>query len=136
MKMKENVLRSRRYLSDSVRGFLAIALSLLLVSYGQPGLYAQDAPPPPGAYVALGAEQLDQLVGPIALYPDSLVAQILTGATYPQQISDANNWLAVNGGLPPEQRAASVDVMPWDPSVKALTAFPSVLSNMGRNYNW
>jgi hypothetical protein len=76
------------------------------------------------------------LVAPIALYPDSLVAQILTAATYPQQVGDANNWARSTGGMPPEQRAAAADTMPWDPSVKALTAFPSVLDNMARNYNW
>jgi hypothetical protein len=139
MKTNEKQLRSRNFLGDGVRGFVAVALSLLLVPYGGPSLYAQDAPPPPppqGNYAPLGVEQLNQLVAPIALYPDSLVAQVLTAATYPQQVADANNWLAQNGGQPPQQLAAAADVMPWDPSVKALTAFPSVLANMGRNYNW
>ena len=79
---------------------------------------------------------LDQLVAPIALYPDPLVAQILTASTYPQQVSDADNWSHQTAGLPPQQRADIANGMPWDPSVKALTAFPSVLDNMARNYNW
>ena len=79
---------------------------------------------------------LDQLVAPIALYPDPLVAQILTASTYPQQVSDADNWSQQNAGMPPQQRADIANGMPWDPSVKALTAFPSVLDNMARNYNW
>ncbi len=79
---------------------------------------------------------LDQLVAPVALYPDSLVAQILTASTYPQQVTDADNWSQQNAGMPPQQRADVANGMPWDPSVKALTAFPSVLDNMARNYNW
>ena len=146
MKTNERTSRSRNFLNDSVRGFLAVGLSLLLVPYGQMTLLAQDAPPPPppqggyapppSNYAPLGGEQLNQLVAPIALYPDSLVAQILTAATYPQQVTDANNWMNQMGGMPPEQRAAAADQMPWDPSVKALTAFPSVLSNLARNNNW
>jgi hypothetical protein len=135
MNTNERTSKSRNFLNESVRGCLAVALSLLLIPYTQPGLFAQ-APPPPGAYAPLGAEQLNQLVAPIALYPDSLVAQILTASTYPQQVSDANNWMTQTAGMPPEQRPAAADQMPWDPSIKALTAFPSVLSNMARNYNW
>jgi hypothetical protein len=84
----------------------------------------------------MDAMQLNQLVAPIALYPDSLVAQVLTAATYPQQVSEANNYLHQYGGTPPAQLANAVNAMPWDPSVKALTEFPSVLDNMARNYNW
>jgi hypothetical protein len=144
MYTNEKKMRSRNFLNESVRGCVAVALSLLLIPAGQPGLFAQDAPPPPqgnypppqGNYAPLGAEQLNQLVAPIALYPDSLVAQILTAATYPQQVMDANNWMNQMGNMAPEQRAAAADQMQWDPSVKALTAFPSVLSNMARNNNW
>jgi len=135
------------FLNETARGFLAIALSMLLIPAGQPGLFAQDAPPPPpqgdyqqgpppGNYVPLGADQLNQLVAPIALYPDSLVAQVLTAATYPQQVQEASNWLAQTANMPPEQRAAAANTMQWDPSVKALTAFPSVVSNLARNYQW
>ncbi len=84
----------------------------------------------------MDAMQLNQLVAPIALYPDSLVAQVLTAATYPQQVSEASNWMHQYGGMPPDQLANAVNAMPWDPSVKALTEFPSVLDNMARNYNW
>jgi len=84
----------------------------------------------------MDAMQLNQLVAPIALYPDSLVAQVLTAATYPQQVSEASNWMHQYGGMPPDQLANAVNAMPWDPSVKALTEFPSMLDNMARNYNW
>ncbi len=87
-------------------------------------------------YAPLDPVALDQLVAPIALYPDALVAQILTASTYPQQVTDAANWLRQNSGRPPEELAEIANGMPWDPSVKALTAFPNVLDNLARNYNW
>ncbi|MFZ0887546.1 MAG: DUF3300 domain-containing protein [Candidatus Binataceae bacterium] len=84
----------------------------------------------------LPADQLDQLVAPIALYPDSLVAQVLAGATYPSQVTEANNWLSSSPGLSGERLAAAVDTQPWDPSIKALTQFPSVVAKMATNLTW
>jgi hypothetical protein len=120
--------------TSCLRQWIAVALSVLLVPFVQSGLYAQG--PPPGAYAPLEAMQLDQLVAPIALYPDSLVAQVLTASTFPGQVNDADNWIHQNGGMPPGQLAAAVDGMPWDPSVKALAEFPTVLDNMARNNSW
>jgi len=80
--------------------------------------------------------QLQQLVAPIALYPDELVAQILTASTFPTQIVAADRWLGTNSELQGEQLAAQVDQQSWDASVKALTAFPSVVSNMDMNWQW
>ena len=148
--MNSNIKAFKKVAYEGFRGFVAIAVSLLLVPYSQQGLLAQDpqqqqyppqqqpppGPPPAGAYVPLGAEQLNQLVAPIALYPDSLVAQVLTASTYPQQIMDANAWMQQYGGMPPDQRAAAANSMPWDPSIKSLTAFPDVLANLARNQNW
>jgi hypothetical protein len=84
----------------------------------------------------LSEQQLESLVAPIALYPDNLVAQILAASTYPQQVADADRWLWAQGNVPPEQIAAGADLQPWDPSVKALTAFPQVLSEMDHNLQW
>ncbi|HYK18561.1 MAG TPA: DUF3300 domain-containing protein [Bryobacteraceae bacterium] len=114
-----------------LRQALALTLSVTIIPLAQLDLFAQ-AP----AFVPLDAVQLDQLVAPIALYPDSLVAQILTASTYPDQVTQANAWSQRNLGLPPQQRADLANGVPWDPSVKALTAFPSVLDNMARNYSW
>jgi hypothetical protein len=88
----------------------------------------QSAPPTPG--------ELQQLVAPIALYPDALVAQILAASTYPEQIVEADRWMQQHGGLKAQQLAEEVDKEAWDPSVKALTAFPSVLANMDKNLSW
>ncbi len=128
--MKRNGIRFNAGVSRWVAGLLSLAL----VSLVQPRLYAQM--PPPGGYAPMDAMQLNQLVAPIALYPDSLVAQILTAATYPQQVREADGWIHQYGGMPPDQLANAVNGMPWDPSVKALAEFPSVLDNMTRNYNW
>jgi len=96
-------------------------------SYSEQG-YGQAQP--------LNAEDLEQLVAPIALYPDALVAQVLAASTYPAQVEDADHWRRAQGYASPEQIAAGADSQPWDPSVKALTAFPQVLSQMDQNRHW
>src|SRR6202022_4806121 len=80
--------------------------------------------------------QLQQLVAPIALYPDALVAQILAAATYPDQIVEADRWVQQHPDLKGEQLGQEVDKQPWDPSVKALTEFPSVLANRTKTFSW
>jgi hypothetical protein len=117
-----------------LRQSIVVALALLLAPLAQFSLFAQA--PPPGDYVPYDAMQLDQLVAPVALYPDALVAQVLTAATFAGQVTDADNWLHQYGGMPPDQLADAVNGMPWDPSVKALTEFPTVLDNMARNSSW
>lgn len=84
----------------------------------------------------LSAKEIDNLVSPIALYPDALIAQILAGATYPDQIVEANNFVKANAKLSASDLMTKVDAASWDPSVKALTQFPSVLDNMALNLSW
>jgi Protein of unknown function (DUF3300) len=133
------------------RRVLACALMYLMIPLGVGDLMAQDVPPPPppdqsqpadqgGAppqnYNALSPDQLNQLVAPIALYPDSLVAQILAASTFPTQVVDADRFVQSHQGVPPEQLGQMADGMQWDPSVKALIAFPSVLANLDKNLDW
>jgi uncharacterized membrane protein YgcG len=92
---------------------------------GQPGPYTQQTP-----------EQLQQLVAPIALYPDSLVAQVLAACTFPDQVVEADRWVQAHPDLKGDALAKAVDQQTWDPSVKALTAFPTVLGNMDKNLSW
>jgi uncharacterized membrane protein YgcG len=80
--------------------------------------------------------ELDQLVAPIALYPDALVAQVLAAATYPAEVVEADRWLQQNANLKGQALAQAVNSQSWDPSVKALTQFPSVLAMMDRNLAW
>ncbi len=89
-----------------------------------------------GQGAPLSAEELQQLVAPIALYPDSLVAQILGAATFPDQVAAAASWLQQNSYLTGATLMQAVDGQPWDPSVKALTQFPSVLGNLATNLSW
>ncbi len=118
---------------------LATTLSLLLVMGRMPLVAAAQQTGPSGYAgqgVPLSAEELQQLVAPIALYPDSLVAQILGATTFPDQVAAAASWLQQNSNLTGTALMKSVDAKPWDPSVKALTQFPSVLANLATNLTW
>jgi len=95
---------------------------------------AQAAPPP--SYTQQTPEQLQQLVAPIALYPDALVAQILAASTFPEQVVEAERWVQAHPDLKGDALGQAVDQQPWDPSVKALAAFPAVLGNMDKNLSW
>ena len=129
------------------RWTLAWGLIYLMVPLGVGDMFAQEAPPPPPpdtsqgaapqqAYNPLSPDQINQLVAPIALYPDSLVAQILAASTFPNEIADADAFVQSHPGVPPDQMGQMVDSLNWDPSVKALIAFPSVLSNLNKNMDW
>src|SRR5260370_15029653 len=78
-------------------------------------------------------DQLQQLVAPIALYPDSLVAQILTASTFPEQVVEADRWLQAHPDLKGDALGQAIDHQPSDSSVNALTAFASALGNMDTN---
>ncbi len=135
-----------RRAQQAIAGVLAAAMlpMSLGTAWGQDG-----APPPPpdygnqgydnqapSNYQPLAPEQINQLVAPIALYPDSLVAQVLAASTYPAQLTSAEQFVQANGNYPPDQLAQLADQQPWDPSVKALVAFPQVLSDLNRNMGW
>ena len=90
----------------------------------------------PATAVPLTADELDGLVAPIALYPDALVAQLLGAATFPYEIVDAVVWLKQNSTLTRDSLLKAVDQQSWDPSVKALTQFSSVLDNLAKNLAW
>jgi hypothetical protein len=128
--------------SHTARQVLAFFLALVLALPAYPQtVVAQDqqgpAEPPSGPpYMQQTPEQLQQLVAPIALYPDSLVAQILAASTFPEQVVNADRWLQSHADLKGESLAQTADQMPWDPSVKALVAFRSVLGNMDENPSW
>src|SRR5271157_117068 len=95
-----------------------------------------SSPSYPGQGAPMSTEELQSLVAPIALYPDALVAQILSAATFPDQIAVANYWLQQNKDLTGTALGQAVNKQSWDPSVKALTQFPSVLNNMAQNLSW
>jgi len=148
-------MTNRTVVADSPRLKHAWALILagsLLVTYLQSGCATQPAervvvstpPAAPPEHASEGAplnvsrspEELDQLVAPIALYPDELVAQVLAAATYPAEIVEADRWLETRSGLDRGTLAKAIDSQPWDNSVKALAQFPSVLAMMDKNLSW
>jgi hypothetical protein len=124
---------------NSTKQLLSAMLSLLLV-IGTAPLEARAQQAGPGGYsgqgAPLSADELQQLAAPIALYPDALVAQILGASTFPDQVAYANGWLHQNQNLTGKTLMQAVDAQPWDPSVKGLTQFPSVLGNMAKNLSW
>jgi len=130
--------------SPRVKKSVSVALSLFVVvfSSGTGYPYQSSSPAPsssdnsPIHAAPQTADELQALVAPIALYPDSLVAQILTGSTFPDQVAVADYWIEQNKKLTGSALMKAVDKQPWDPSVKALTQFASVLNNMAKNLSW
>ena len=120
-----------------------IAVAVLVCSLLPPCGFSQqaDQSTPPAAgnpteAVPQSGSQLQSLLAPIALYPDALVAQILTASTFPDQVAIASYWLQQNQALTGSSLMKAVDKQSWDPSVKALTEFPSVLANLAKNLTW
>jgi hypothetical protein len=125
-----------KFLKQSLSLFLSCCLVLATAPEGFGVQADQSAAQTPVQPAPQTPEQLQQLVAPIALYPDALVAQILAAATYPDQVVEADRWLQQHTDLKGEQLGKEVDKQLWDPSVKALSEFPSVLANMDKNLSW
>ena len=121
---------TKQVLSTMLSALLVVGAMPLDVAAqtGQQGYSGQGVP--------LTADELQQLAAPIALYPDALVAQVLAAATFPDQVSAASSWIQYHSYLTGSALMAAVDQQPWDPAIKALSQFPSVLSNMAANLTW
>jgi hypothetical protein len=143
-------------LSKMLRGSCAIVTSGALVFSTLPAM-AQDQPPPgaqlppPGAQLPpppeaqqppqpavpqLGQAELEKLLAPIALYPDDLVAQILTASTYPIEVVQAERWVSAHPNVHGDALADAMQQEPWDASVKGLAAVPQVLAMMNDKLDW
>ncbi len=137
-------MKTRQSHSNGAR----IAACAALVAFAAAGFsVAQTTPapaasPPPGAAPAqagaktFSQEQLDQLLAPIALYPDGLLAQVLMAATYPIEIVTAERWVKANPGLKDKALQDALEKQPWDASVKSMAAFPQVLTMMSEKLDW
>ncbi len=126
------------------RVLVAAAVSLSLAA---PAPAQVAAPPPqqqapaPTAPAAAGAkafsqQELDQLLAPIALYPDALLAQVLMASTYPLEVVAADRWAKANPGLKDKALEDALQQQSWDPSVKSLAVFPQVLTMMSEKIDW
>ena len=106
-------------------GLVAICLAL------PPSLFSQGAPAK-----TFKQEELDQLLAPIALYPDDVLAQILMASTYPLEVVQADRWVKQNKSLKGDAQKAAVEKQTWDNSVKSLVPFPDVLAMMSDKLDW
>ncbi len=105
---------------------------LVLLMAAPPGILAQDT----GGQKTFKPEELDALLAPIALYPDDLLAQIFMASTYPLEVVQAARWLKANPNLKGDQLTAALEKQDWDPSVKSMVNFPSVLDMMNEKLDW
>src|SRR3984957_12234700 len=131
--------RSERILVLLVSG--PLVLGTLMGGCASEAVQVETSPPAaagplPAPVPQQSTEDLQQLVAPIALYPDALVAQILAAATYPTQIVEADRWLQQHPELKGDVLAKAVDTQSWDPGVKALTQYPGLLAMMDKNLSW
>src|SRR5215471_15108298 len=118
---------------------LIIAMAIMLVSYppmmmrGNAATNAGAGGPPNSAQNAsvFSADELDNLLAPIALYPDPLLAQMLPAASFMDQITQAAAWVRANSN-----NTAGIDNQPWDVSVKSLAHYPDVLNKMAGQPDW
>ncbi len=118
--------------------FRALSLTCVLVLLFFPAgalLFAQAPQEAPPAQL-LSPEQLDTLVAPIALYPDSLLSQVMVAATYPVEVVEASQWLQQNRGLQGYALVNAAQQQNWDTSIQALVVFPDVLNRLASNIRW
>ena len=132
-----------------MRSALAIFCAILLpwATFAQDAPYPQPAPQPapypqpapdqqPQNTPLLAPEQLDNLVAPVALYPDPLLGQVLAASTYPLELVEAEQWLRQNSNLRGAQLMDAAKQQNWDPSVQAMVVFPDVMAMLTRDVRW
>src|SRR5204863_7067363 len=118
-----------------MKTFAALLLICGLVLTGRTSIAQPSADGAPGGRT-YDESQLQQMVAPIALYPDSLVSQILIGSTYPVQVVEAYQWLQKNKRLSGTKAQAASQSQAWDPSIHSLVQFPPVIDRMFNNMDW
>jgi len=118
--------------------FLAVPVPGFAQDGSDPGAQAPPVRPADTRQAAplLSANQLDNLVAPVALYPDPLLSQVLSASTYPLEVVEAQQWLRQNGNLKGSQLMAAARQQNWDPSVQALVAFPDALALLANDIRW
>ena len=116
-----------------VLSFLLISSSNVLAQAPTPTV---PTPPAPSRDRSLSAQELEALVAPIALYPDSLLSIVVMASTYPLEIVQADRWIKANTKLKGDELQSAIDKQAWDDSVKSLAAAPDVLSMMSTNLEW
>jgi hypothetical protein len=117
---------------------MALAFAALLASGGAMSLAQEPAEAAAAAETvpALSPDQLESLVAPIALYPDSLLAQVLVASTYPLELVQLQQWLARNPGLEGDALAEAVAKQPWDPAIQSMAAVPEAVKRLAEDIQW
>ena len=119
-------MKISRFLRRSLIGLVVV----MMVPFGA---FSQETTSSAKAFTEA---ELDQMLAPIALYPDSLLAQILVAATFPDQVAEADTWLKANPDIKGDALNEALDKMNWDLSVKALAPFPQVVAMMVEQTAW
>src|SRR5579863_8645527 len=129
---------ARLYALTRVLPFLLVAPPLAYAQPVQPPSRAEAAAALNPAATAFTRQQLDQMLAPIALYPDQLLTQVLMASTFPTQVVEAGQWLqdTNNAALKGDDLVAALQPLPWDPSVKSLVAFPQIITLMTNHLDW
>jgi hypothetical protein len=114
------------------QGYLMVLVFVCVMALVVPPCsYSQGSQPP-----VFKTEELEQILAPIALYPDSLLTQIMMASTYPLEIVQADRWAKQNKDMKGDALAKALEAQPWDPSVKSLVNFPQVLAMMSEKLDW
>ena len=120
----------------ALRMVLVAALSFVPAARAQNPLPVAPVPGNPAPGQSLSPQQLDDLVAPIALYPDPLIGQVLAAATYPLEIVEAQQWVSDHPKWKPSKLMDEARKQKWDPSVQGLVAFPQALHELSQDVNW
>ena len=115
---------------------LSIALALPVPAQVPPPTSTAAAAAPSASAATFSQQELDQLLAPVALYPDALLAQVLMASTYPIEVVQAERWVKANPGLKDKALEDALAQQPWDASVKSLAVFPQVLMMMSDKLDW
>ena len=113
----------------SIRVMICVIAMMLIVP---PGVMSQEG----GSAKTFKQEELDQILAPVALYPDSLLTQVLMASTYPLEVVQADRWAKQNKDMKGDALAKALEAQTWDPSVKSLVNFPEVLTMMSEKLDW
>ena len=128
----------RRSMRLRIRQGLSVTCAVLMAGMGAVALAQGPVAPPPAQAQsqAMAPQQLDDLVAPIALYPDPLLGQVLAASTYPVELVEAQQWVQANGNLQGQQLIDAARQQNWDASVQAMVAMPDVLAKLNQDIHW
>jgi hypothetical protein len=129
---KKRGITMERAKKGAVLYTMGLLLLLIMIMMVPPCAFAQDQ----AGAKRFSQADLDQLLAPIALYPDSLLAQILMTSTHPFEVGMADRWVKENKNLPADQFNTALNKQSWDPSVKALVPYPRILAMMDEKMEW